>query len=336
MRIYRAFLAGLLLACLIGTSAWAASDAPLNYSQAVQAFQTYLDTKTREVQDRSGGYRKPSLPFLLTHGHPTRICVVLVHGLSDSPYFMRDLAETLYARGYNVVAPLISGNGTREDDLGRVSLKDWRQDMDFTLRVSSGLGDQIVFGGFSAGGALSVDIARRYPGKVKGLLLFSPALGMSSFFTPMACLYPHVLVGAKPKEVPTRYRSISNNGICQLCRLIKELGLSRRKPGCSLPIFAVITEYDDVIKLQWTVDWLESRHSPDLRLVAYVKEPPNSKLAFSDPAHETVVPTQNLLHASVVRKTNDYNTEFNPHYAEMAQALVAFMERNFPLSPSRP
>src|SRR5580698_2345027 len=72
------------------------APAQTDYGKAIQSFQEYLDAKQREVQEKSGGFRDPGLPFLLTHGHPTRYSVVLLHGLSDSPYFMRDIADTLF------------------------------------------------------------------------------------------------------------------------------------------------------------------------------------------------------------------------------------------------
>jgi esterase/lipase len=316
---------------LISLSSFAlGAPSQTDHQKAVQAFQKNLEAKRAEVRQKSGGFRDPSLPFLLTHGHPTRYCVLLLHGLSDSPYFMRDLAESLYQQGYNVVAPLLSGHGTDAGDLSRVTLEDWRRDVDLGLEVASGLGEKIVAGGFSTGGTLAVDADERYPGKIEGLLLFSPALSFDSKFAFLTCWYKGGYSPEKPRDVPIRYRKISNNGICQLYHLIQELQLSRDKGEKTVPLFTALTEYDDVIDLQWTVDWIEARKTADHFILAYIFPEGKSRLAFSDRARATAIPTKEIRHAQITRRSNNYDDEMNPLYSEMEKALKNFMDRNFP------
>ena len=54
-----------------------------------------------------------------------RGAALLVHGLSDSPYSMRALADTLYAQGYYVLALRLPGHGTVPAGLTDVSWRDW-------------------------------------------------------------------------------------------------------------------------------------------------------------------------------------------------------------------
>lgn len=300
-----------------------------DYDQAVQSFQKYRDTKQKEVQEKSGGFRDPGLPFLLTHGHPTRYSVVLLHGLSDSPYFMRDIADSLFQQGYNVVAPLLSGNGTDYTDLQKVSLEDWKRDVDFGTQTASGLGREVIIGGLSAGGALAVDAAKRHPEKLKGLLLFSPALSFQKKSATLSCWFKGGYVGGKSMDVPIRYRKISNNGICQLYHLVQELDLSPGKVEIPIPIFAVLTEYDDVIKVQWTIDWIEGQKEPRDRILAYAFPDGKSLLKFKEPDRALVIPTAEIRHAQVTRKTNEYDDERNPKFDPMEKALKDFMAQNF-------
>ncbi len=305
------------------------AESQTSYPKALQTFQNHLQSKQREVDQRSGGFRKPGLPFLLTHGHPTRYCVLLFHGLSDSPYFMRDIAESLFQQGYNVVAPLISGNGTKLSDLEKISLSDWRMDETLGMRIASGLGEKVIAGGLSAGGALSVDTARRFPEKVEGLLLFSPALCFQKKTTCLSCWYKGGYVAGKTKDVPIRYQKISNNGVCQLYHLVQELDLAPEKSQYQVPLFAALTEYDDVIKVQWTIDWIEGQNSPDHLILAYAKHPPESELTFPNKDRAIVIPADEICHAQITRKTNEYNNEWNPWFGEMEKALMGFMRKNF-------
>ena len=51
--------------------------------------------------------------------------VLLVHGLSDSPYIMRGLAEYLHGQGWYVVALRLPGHGTAPSGLLEVKWQDW-------------------------------------------------------------------------------------------------------------------------------------------------------------------------------------------------------------------
>ena len=51
--------------------------------------------------------------------------VLLTHGLTDSPYFMRHLAEIFQEDGFRVMAVLLPGHGTQPGDLLEVTWQEW-------------------------------------------------------------------------------------------------------------------------------------------------------------------------------------------------------------------
>jgi hypothetical protein len=51
--------------------------------------------------------------------------VLLTHGLSDSPYTMRHLAEFFRQNGFRVMAILLPGHGTQPGDLLDVTWQEW-------------------------------------------------------------------------------------------------------------------------------------------------------------------------------------------------------------------
>jgi esterase/lipase len=116
--------------------------------------------------------------------------VLLLHGLSDSAYSLRALGQRLHKEGYTVIWMRIPGHGTCPGALANVSCRDWSA----AVRVAmKGLRDRLpedcplFIAGYSNGGALSVHYAlsavkdKTLP-QLKGLLLFSPMLGIN----PMA------------------------------------------------------------------------------------------------------------------------------------------------------
>lgn len=113
--------------------------------------------------------------------------VLLVHGLSDSPYIMHGVAEHLHAQGWYVVVLRLPGHGTAPSGLRKVKWQDWAAAVRLAAKdivATVGADKPLVLGGFSTGGALSVEYAlsqrqgEAIP-KPSNLLLFSPAIGVS-------------------------------------------------------------------------------------------------------------------------------------------------------------
>jgi len=128
--------------------------------------------------------------FELAVEHP-KAAVLLLHGMSDSPYSLRHLGQRLNAAGALVLGLRIPGHGTAPSGLLTVT---W-QDMAAAVRLAmlhlaaEANGRPIYIVGYSNGAALAVDYAlstledERLP-EVEGLVLLSPAIGV----TPAAAL----------------------------------------------------------------------------------------------------------------------------------------------------
>ena len=113
--------------------------------------------------------------------------VLLLHGLTDSPYSMHTLAELFAARGWYVVGLRLPGHGTAPAALTRVTWQDWAAATRLAakhLRAKTGPNVPLVLAGYSTGAALAVEYAlARLQGeplpRVSGLVLLSPAIGVS-------------------------------------------------------------------------------------------------------------------------------------------------------------
>jgi alpha-beta hydrolase superfamily lysophospholipase len=89
-------------------------------------------------------------------GEP-RGSVLLLHGLSDSPYSMRAVAETFAAQGYYVVSLRMPGHGTLPSGLLDVSWKDWYAAVVLAAKhaaAKGGQGKPFMAAGHSTGAAL--------------------------------------------------------------------------------------------------------------------------------------------------------------------------------------
>ena len=124
--------------------------------------------------------------FELDSAQP-RAVFLMLHGLSDSPYSMRGLAQDLHVRGASVVGLRLPGHGTAPAALAAV---DWR---DFTAAVRVMMrsmhrdlapGVPLFMVGYSNGAALAVEytlqaLEREDLPLPAGLILLSPALAVS-------------------------------------------------------------------------------------------------------------------------------------------------------------
>jgi len=55
------------------------------------------------------------------------VACLLIHGLTSTPYEVRELGEHLHACGHTVAAPLLPGNGTTMEDLRRRRWQEWAE-----------------------------------------------------------------------------------------------------------------------------------------------------------------------------------------------------------------
>jgi alpha-beta hydrolase superfamily lysophospholipase len=116
-----------------------------------------------------------------------RAGVLLLHGLSDSPYSMRALAQLLHEQGAWVVGLRIPGHGTAPSGLVETRWQDMAAAVRLAARhVRDAAGDKPFYlVGYSNGGALSVEYTlstlddSSLP-RPSGVILLSPEIGVSA------------------------------------------------------------------------------------------------------------------------------------------------------------
>ena len=116
-----------------------------------------------------------------------RGAVLLLHGLTDSPYSMRSIGEHLAARGHEVVGLRLPGHGTAPSGLLSFRIEDMQAALRLAASDLAGRGPPgrpLFLVGYSNGAALAVDYAlavlegEPLP-RPAGLVLISPAIAVS-------------------------------------------------------------------------------------------------------------------------------------------------------------
>lgn len=125
---------------------------------------------------------------LLPQGEP-RGAVVLLHGLTDSPYSLRHIAENYRQQGYVAVGIRLPAHGTVPGALTDIEWRDWLAATRLAVREarSKAGGDKpLHIVGFSNGGALAMKYALDalddpQLATPQRLVLISPMIGVTSF-----------------------------------------------------------------------------------------------------------------------------------------------------------
>lgn len=193
---------------------------------------------TGSLADPRGYLRNWNRTFELTHANPAA-GVLLLHGMSDSPYSLRALGEALNAEGCQVVGLRLPGHGTAPSGLLEFEWEDMHAAVCLAMRhLRKTVGERpIHLIGYSNGGALSINYALQglddetLP-KASGVVLISPAIGVS----PMASLAIWQMrigdwLGMEklewnsilPEYDPYKYNSFAVNAGHQVYRLTTEI-----------------------------------------------------------------------------------------------------------------
>ncbi|MEL4867815.1 alpha/beta hydrolase [Pantoea agglomerans] len=178
--------------------------------------------------------------FVLMPAGKPRGAVVLLHGLTDSPYSVRHLALHYQQHGFVAVVPRLPGHGTAPGALTDVDWEMWLAATRLAVREATRLAGEsapLHLVGYSNGGALAMkytidaldSTALHRPQQV---VLLSPMIGVTAFarfagFAGLPALLPAFAKAAwlniSPEYNPYKYNSFPVNAARQSWLLTKTL-----------------------------------------------------------------------------------------------------------------
>lgn len=124
-------------------------------------------------------------PYLL-HQKNAKHGILLVHGLMAAPEEVREWADYLYALGYTVYAPRMSGHGTSADDLNQRKASEWIASVDRGHEVLKACCKHISIAGFSTGASVALHQVINKPDAFESLICISAPLKFKKFSTHFA------------------------------------------------------------------------------------------------------------------------------------------------------
>ncbi|MEH6457758.1 MAG: alpha/beta fold hydrolase [Cocleimonas sp.] len=249
------------------------------------SFQNYLKDSWAYLSQNSLQQRSPeeialNMPFELAANSEAdyRGKFLLIHGLHDSPFVWRDVAQQLSQRGFDVRAILLPGHGTTPEHLLDVHYKDWLSTSRQHYKLWNTDETPFYLGGFSLGGVIATMLSLEN-NNVSGLFLFSPAFhSRLNHLLRWSWIYgkfkPWVFGGMIMEDNPSKYNSIPINSTNQYYQLARVLKSNWRRNKVAFPTLVVVSENDSVVDIPYVRKTFNKRFSHTAsRLIAYSANP---------------------------------------------------------------
>jgi esterase/lipase len=260
-------------------------DDPIDFTR-FESFDEYLDSIRHHIYkykvpydpDRIDAERWLSMPFQhdgqCSSGKTSERGILLLHGLSDMPFAMRDLARVFAAQCFMVRSILLPGHGTRVSELVQIHREDWSAAVTFALNDLSSEVENVYVAGFSLGALLAIQSAQQDTStRPAGIIALSPPLR-----TRQHSLLWHarwirrVLTWADtdPQDDPARYEAMPWNALAETDLLAVEVSNQLKASSIAVPVFILQSRDDPVIDVSYNQQiFLTSITHPLSRFLEY-------------------------------------------------------------------
>lgn len=207
--------------------------------QPTQAAEAALPLRT----DRSGSI------FKLQADRSSKI-FLFFHGFTAVPCQFELIAQMFYNAGYSVIVPLLPGHG-QAGDWGKASppplptaVQPYQDHALAWLDQVQDLGDQVIVGGLSGGGAIAAWLALERPQAISRAVLFAPYFSNCSLIVDLFVNHMQGYFEWVPKnDQGPGYGGFEVPALRVFPRLGKEL-MDRSASAPSPPMFIISTETD--------------------------------------------------------------------------------------------
>jgi carboxylesterase len=122
-------------------------------------YQVALDHFNRLQAQDGAGIRSECKTTLLDHGQKTAKSIVLFHGFTSCPKQYDEFSQLLFEQGYNVLIPRLPFHGLEDlstRDQNKIQAVDILNLATESVKIASGLGDEVDVLGLSGGGVMAL------------------------------------------------------------------------------------------------------------------------------------------------------------------------------------
>jgi esterase/lipase len=261
-----------------------------SYKEAI--IRTRLSLNRKEINYLAPKDNSPSC----SKGNKT--AVLLIHGLSDSPFSMSDVEKIFNQKCYFTRSMIVPGHALVPGALLSVDYQDWINSVDFVLKDLRKNFKNVIIVGLSNGGTLAIN--RAYNQKdnfIKTLILFSPAIEIKKldhlwWVTKIMSVIGNYLprlawISIKDDADIYKYESSSYKSAYEIYKLMQINKKLANKNKLNMPLFMVISNDDQTVDPVASTNWFMKSGSHK-KMIAY------SNLENKNTEETTFIKTINL------------------------------------------
>ncbi|MBV8803175.1 MAG: alpha/beta fold hydrolase [Gammaproteobacteria bacterium] len=235
-------------------------------------------------------------------GKKIKYGAILIHGLLDSPFIMRDIGNELHKEGMLVKAVLLPGHGTIPGALLHVNYLEWSETVRYAVETLAEEVEHIFLVGYSTGGTLALYQAIKHLTPISGIITFAPALKINcplDFFArypaSLGAQWPRLAWFHRDKHETldyAKYRSTPFNAAYQVYRLAKVIKQSEQ-PNC--PLFFILSANDITVLSHVSMDYFSKNSHSKNRMIIYTKKQMNPRNDHRIIIRSSVYPEMHIL-----------------------------------------
>lgn len=201
---------------------------------------------------------------------------LLIHGLYDCPFTMRDISEQLQKNGIFCRSILLPGHGTQAVDLLHTSYHDWIQAVRYGVESLRKEVENIFLIGYSTGAALATYHAFQDK-HIAGIILIAPAikvhrsvsLGLTWHKIKNALIKDKEWLHVEKEIDYVKYRSMTFNSVKQVIYLTEVINELAQQHDLMTPTLMILSHEDETISPTKAIDFFSNLANQDNRLMLY-------------------------------------------------------------------
>jgi len=252
----------------------------INFESYIAECKTLIQNTRMDLHDNmlSEQIVTANSPFELKPKGKARYGALLIHGLFDCPFVMKDIGLHLQAEGLLTRAILLPGHGTVPGGLLHVSYNDWLETLAYGIASLTKEVDRIILVGFSTGASLALyHTLQNTNNNIAGLILLAPAIKIHSALD-FASHWPILLSKTWERaawlnmtdEIDyTKYQSMTFNSIYQVYQLTNAVKAALAVQSTSCPQLVIISQEDQTVSSHSTLQYFQQYASPESQLLLY-------------------------------------------------------------------
>ena len=178
---------------------------------------------------------------------------LLVHGFTSTPHNMLALGQYLAKRGIRVSCPRLPGHGTTWEDLNKARAEEWIAEVDKAFVALAAASKEVFVVALSFGAALSIELAARHGGEIKGLVTIAgfiqtkdPRRFIAPLIKSVVKALPNIANDiADPDQKEIAYDKLPTRGAHQMLKVLKRARAVL--PQIDIPILIMHSHNDHTV-----------------------------------------------------------------------------------------